>query len=92
MSGNPKLCARIARFEAALALKAMNSSMQWTTIAHGLGYHDQMHMVHDFHHLSGAVPQPSSAYWICSYSQKSSLLLRRSEALLLTQDRAQLRL
>ena len=52
----PKLYARIARFEAALALKAMAPDMQWTGIAHSLGYHDQMHMVHDFNQLSGECP------------------------------------
>jgi AraC-like DNA-binding protein len=25
-------------------------------IAHDLGYHDQMHMVHDFRQLSGSTP------------------------------------
>jgi hypothetical protein len=25
----------------------------WTTDAHDLGYHDQMHMIHDFESLSG---------------------------------------
>ncbi len=52
----PKLYARIARFEAALALKAVTPGMPWTGIAHTLGYHDQMHMVHDFKQLSGDNP------------------------------------
>lgn len=52
----PKLYARIARFEGALALKAMAPEMPWTGIAHTLGYHDQMHMVHDFKQLSGDNP------------------------------------
>jgi AraC-like DNA-binding protein len=30
--------------------------MRWTEIAHALGYHDQMHMVHDFNRLSGDSP------------------------------------
>jgi AraC-like DNA-binding protein len=30
--------------------------MQWTDVAHNLGYHDQMHMVHDFNRLSGDSP------------------------------------
>jgi AraC-like DNA-binding protein len=29
---------------------------RWTDVAHALGYHDQMHMVHDFNRLSGDSP------------------------------------
>jgi AraC-like DNA-binding protein len=52
----PKLYARIARFEAAVQRKAAAPETQWTDIAHVLGYHDQMHMVHDFNRLSGNSP------------------------------------
>ena len=52
----PKLYARIARFEAALRRKATAPNTRWTDIAHALGYHDQMHMVHDFDRLSGDSP------------------------------------
>jgi AraC-like DNA-binding protein len=52
----PKLYARIVRFEAALRRKAAAPALQWTDIAHSLGYHDQMHMVHDFNRLSGDSP------------------------------------
>ena len=52
----PKLYARIVRFEAALRRKAAAPTTQWTDIAQDLGYHDQMHMVHDFNRLSGASP------------------------------------
>jgi AraC-like DNA-binding protein len=52
----PKLYARIVRFEAALRRKAAAPATQWTDIAHALGYHDQMHMVHDFNRLSGDSP------------------------------------
>jgi AraC-like DNA-binding protein len=52
----PKLYARIVRFEAALRRKAAAPEMQWTAIAHALGYHDQMHMVRDFNRLSGDSP------------------------------------
>ena len=52
----PKLYARIVRFEAALHRKAAAPATQWTNIAHALGYHDQMHMVHDFNRLSGDTP------------------------------------
>ncbi len=30
--------------------------MLWTDIAHALGYHDQMHRVHDFDRLCGDSP------------------------------------
>jgi AraC-like DNA-binding protein len=52
----PKLYARIVRFEVALRRKAAAPLALWTDIAHGLGYHDQMHMVRDFKHLSGNSP------------------------------------
>jgi AraC-like DNA-binding protein len=48
--------ARIVRFEAALHRKAASPITHWTDIAHALGYHDQMHMVHDFNRLSGDTP------------------------------------
>lgn len=53
----PKLYARIVRFEAALQRRAAAPSTRWTDIAHALGYHDQMHMVHDFTRLSGDSPE-----------------------------------
>ncbi len=53
---SPKLYARILRFEAALQRRAVSPTTPWTDIAHDLGYHDQMHMVHDFTRLSGDSP------------------------------------
>jgi AraC-like DNA-binding protein len=53
---SPKLYARVARFEAALKSKMRSPRRRWTDIAHDLGYHDQMHMVHDFQRLSGSTP------------------------------------
>ncbi len=53
---SPKLYARIVRFEAALQRRAVSPTTRWTDIAHDLGYHDQMHMVHDFTRLSGDSP------------------------------------
>ena len=51
---SPKLYARIIRFEAAVEKRA--SCVNWTTVAYELGYHDQMHMIHDFQLLSGESP------------------------------------
>jgi AraC-like DNA-binding protein len=53
---SPKLYARIVRFESALKTKVSSPHRSWTTIAHEFGYHDQMHMIHDFQQLSGETP------------------------------------
>ena len=52
----PKLYARIVRFEAALRLKSAQPESRWSEIAYSLGYFDQMHMIHDFRHLSDETP------------------------------------
>jgi AraC-like DNA-binding protein len=52
----PKLFARIARFEAALETKARSVTKTWTDVAHEFGYHDQMHMIHDFGEFAGETP------------------------------------
>jgi len=59
---SPKLYARIIRFEAALQRRAVLPTTPWTDIAHDLGYHDQMHMVHDFTRLSGDSPDAISRH------------------------------
>jgi AraC-like DNA-binding protein len=53
---SPKVYARVVRFEAALKRKKQAPGLRWTDVAHELGYHDQMHMVHDFALLAGATP------------------------------------
>jgi AraC-like DNA-binding protein len=53
---SPRLYARIIRFEAALQRRAVSPTTPWTDIAHDMGYHDQMHMVHDFARLAGDSP------------------------------------
>lgn len=52
----PKLYSRIARFEAALDSKLRSAGKSWTRIAQERGYHDQMHLIHDFRELSGEAP------------------------------------
>jgi len=52
----PKLFARVARFQTALDLKIRFPQRPWVDIANHLGYHDQMHLVHDFHDLAGDAP------------------------------------
>ena len=59
---SPKLYARIIRFEAALQRRAVLPARSWTDIAQDLGYHDQMHMVHDFTRLSGDSPEAISRH------------------------------
>ena len=54
---SPKLYARIVRIEAAPQRRAVSQTTGWTDIAHALGYHDQMHMVHDFTRLPGDSPE-----------------------------------
>jgi AraC-like DNA-binding protein len=55
----PKLFARIVRFEAALESKARSATKSWTDVAHEFGYHDQMHMIHDFGEFAGGTPTES---------------------------------
>lgn len=52
----PKLFARISRFQTALDAKLHMPDRSWLEIAHEFGYHDQMHMIHDFHGLGGDSP------------------------------------
>ena len=52
----PKLYARIVRFQAALDCKARSASKSWTDVAHEFGYHDQMHLIHDFEEFTSGTP------------------------------------
>ena len=52
----PKYYARVARFQTALDAKIGSPGRSWLEIAHDLGYHDQMHLVHDFHDLAADAP------------------------------------
>lgn len=45
---SPKVFARVARFQSALDAKISAPTRTWLDIAHSFGYHDQMHMIHDF--------------------------------------------
>ncbi|HEX4167110.1 MAG TPA: helix-turn-helix domain-containing protein [Bryobacteraceae bacterium] len=53
---SPKTFARVARFQSALDAKLLAPHSSWLDVAHDLGYHDQMHMVHDFHDFAGDAP------------------------------------
>ena len=53
----PKRFGKIARFQAALDAKIRFPRRTWLSIAHALGYHDQMHMVHDFRQFGSASPK-----------------------------------
>lgn len=52
----PKVFARVARFQAAVDKKIAQPTCSWLDIAHYFGYHDQMHMIHDFKKLGGDAP------------------------------------
>ena len=52
----PKILARVTRFEAALDTKRLAPGRSWLSVAHELGYFDQMHMIRDFQKLGGDVP------------------------------------
>lgn len=52
----PKLYARLVRFQAALDRKARSATKSWTDVAHELGYHDQMHLIHDFEEFTADTP------------------------------------
>jgi AraC-like DNA-binding protein len=88
---SPKLYARIIRFEAALQRRAVLPTTSWTDIAHDLGYHDQMHMVHDFTRLSGASPDAISRHLdmfvqpeVLSSRSAASLSAKRRMRILIT--------
>ena len=51
----PKMFSRIVRFQGAIDQKARSGNL-WTEIAHDFGYHDQMHMVHDFNQFIAGTP------------------------------------
>jgi AraC-like DNA-binding protein len=53
---SPKVFARVARFQSALDAKLAAPRRSWLDIAHGFGYHDQMHMIHDFENLGRNSP------------------------------------
>jgi AraC-like DNA-binding protein len=53
---SPKRFTRVARLQRALDLKSMRSSWTWGQVAAECGYHDQMHLVHDFKDLGGETP------------------------------------
>ncbi len=53
---SPKLFAKVTRFQAALDAKITSPDRSWLSIAHAFGYHDQMHMVRDFHSLGASSP------------------------------------
>ena len=52
----PKLLARVTRFEGALDAKRLSPGRSWLSVAHQLGYFDQMHMIRDFQNLGGDIP------------------------------------
>jgi methylphosphotriester-DNA--protein-cysteine methyltransferase len=56
MGVTPKRFARVARFQAALDTRVRMPDRSWLAIATDSGYHDQMHLVHDFVDFAGLPP------------------------------------
>lgn len=56
MGITPKRFARIARFQAALDGRVGRPERSWIEIAIDSGYHDQMHLIHEFQSLCGLSP------------------------------------
>ncbi|MFB9651667.1 AraC family transcriptional regulator [Pseudarthrobacter oxydans] len=52
----PKRFARVARFQAALDARVGRPDRSWLNIAIDSGYHDQMHLVHEFQSIAGLSP------------------------------------
>jgi AraC-like DNA-binding protein len=78
IGATPKAFARIARFQAALDAKITTPERTWLDIAHTFGYHDQMHMIHDFNILGRN--SPSSLLENIGDSRPPALVLNASEA------------
>jgi AraC-like DNA-binding protein len=53
---SPKRFARVARFQAALDARVGRPDRSWLDISIESGYHDQMHLVHEFQSLCGLSP------------------------------------
>lgn len=52
----PKRFARVARFQSALDAKVRCPEKSWLDISVGAGYHDQMHLIHEFETFCGLSP------------------------------------
>ncbi len=53
---SPKLFASLTRFSKAYMYKEGHPLLPWIKIAHEFGYHDQMHLIHDFKRFAGHTP------------------------------------
>lgn len=52
----PKKFARVRRFQRLLSAAAARPGGDWARLAAECGYHDQAHMIHDFHSFAGQSP------------------------------------
>ena len=53
---NPKLFARLVRFDYAIRLHVSNPRLTWVTVAYEAGYYDQNHLIKEFKALTGQAP------------------------------------
>ena len=52
----PKLLQRVLRFQQAIALEALDTTMSWAAIAYRCGYHDQAHLSREFRLFTRQTP------------------------------------
>lgn len=52
----PKEFTKLVRFSRAWRMRELSPGISWGAIAYACGYADQMHMIRDFKHFSGATP------------------------------------
>lgn len=69
---SPKLAARIARFGHAAKLLRERTTWTGARVAMAAGYHDQPHMVRDFHDLAGLSPSAYLAERVASVQDEGS--------------------
>jgi AraC-like DNA-binding protein len=76
----PKLYARIVRFQAALDCKARSAAKTWTDVAHEFGYHDQMHLIHDFSEFTIGTPTQTLRVLEAIFREQIALIQDRMRA------------
>jgi len=76
----PKLYARIVRFQAALDSKARSASKSWADVACELGYHDQMHLIHDFAEFTSGTPTQTLRLLEAFFREQIAMIQVGSEA------------
>jgi AraC-like DNA-binding protein len=66
----PKLFCRLLRFNNTINYKISHPELKWTSIAHEMGYYDQVHMINDFKHFANCTPLVFSQNNLSSFKDK----------------------